>query len=138
MESNMKKIRQLSAMFLVVLMVLMTSIAVFASTVTFNDVTIQNGQYMRFAKHSYEFYQIPGNTSVNHNITFTAPATSAVKSGYCKLNSSNNYNYINCLSGQNSKYMYGDFTIRTAGQYKMFIFNGSANTMTVSTFSFTF
>lgn len=138
MQKSMRKVRQVSTMLLVVLMLLMTATTVFASTVTYTNVSIGNGEYQRFSSYDYEFFEIPANTSVNHDITFTETATSTVKSGYCKTNWLGNYVYTNCLAGSNSRYMDGNFTISSAGQYKMFIYNGSADTMTVSTFDLTF
>lgn len=138
MQKSMRSVRRVSVMLLVVLLMAMTVTTAFASTATYSNVSIGNGDYHRFSSYDYEFFTISANTSVNHDITFTGTATSSVKSGSCQTNWLGNYVYTNRLSGSNSRYMEGDFTIDKAGEYKMFIYNGSANTMTVSTFDLTF
>lgn len=139
MQKTMKRVRSVSAMFLVLLMAVMTmATTAFASSVTFSDTSIANGQYQRFTNYDYENFTISANTIVNHDITFDQNATSVVTSGYCKTNFLGNYSYTNCLSGNNTKTIKGSFKISTAGEYKMFIYNGSANTITASSFVLTF
>ena len=138
MQNSMKRVRHIATAILVVLILLMTATTVFASTVSYSNVSIGNGEYQHFTSYNYELFDISANTSVTHDLTFTETATSSVKSGYCKKNWLGNFAYTDCLSGSNSRYMKGSYTISTAGQYKMFIYNGSANTMTASTFKLTF
>ncbi|PWM32822.1 MAG: hypothetical protein DBX55_00665 [Verrucomicrobia bacterium] len=62
---------RLATAILVVLILLMTATTVFASTVSYSNVSIGNGEYQHFTSYNYELFDISANTSVTHDITFT-------------------------------------------------------------------
>jgi hypothetical protein len=137
MQKSIRGIRVVSMVLVILMFSLMFATSALAS-IYYGPESITNGQYRIFANHNWTDYKISANTVVNHNIDFTTVARPTVQTGECWVNGLGNYVYNVRLSGNSTLNLNGNFTISSAGNYRFFIYNGSAATMRMSSFYLTF
>ncbi len=104
-----------------------------ASALTWQNRTVSAGKYKHFVDTNSDDFYRDITVNVSHSIKFSSNAPSTVSAGYYA-----NKKYNKKFSGNGTKNMSASYNVPKKTYFKLYIYNGSSDKMTVSKMTVTF